>query len=221
MTGARRFGSVLTDLMHLIRPQFLGRLLALLAVALPLRSQTLEYFSPPRDARALPARPTLAWSFGTGNLLTNPGFEDGTNGWTVSGGTVVNLVFPSGAAEGSKAIRVNRGTVSREITLPPGPEQLTLSFALREVTPLSDSQRLQYARVEVVDLEGMVPSQSFPVMGISAVVDNPWYPVTIDLGPFRGRPVRLTWSMPAADLRRQNWFLDAVKLTPVPAGTEF
>jgi hypothetical protein len=140
--------------MHSIRLQFLGRLLALLAVALPLRSQALEYFSPPRDARELPARPTLAWSFGTGNLLTNPGFEDGTNGWTVSGATVVNLVFPNRASEGSKAIWILRGMVSRQITLPAGPEELTLSFALQGVARFSESPQSHYAQVEVVDLEG-------------------------------------------------------------------
>ncbi len=113
------------------RPRLPWLLVGLLAFSVSTSAQILERFSPPNGASVLPARPTLAWSFGTENLLTNPGFEDGTNGWAVTGGTLATMVLSNSAADGTKALRILKGSVSRELKLPSNPQATTLSFALR------------------------------------------------------------------------------------------
>lgn len=188
--------------------------MGLLAFSVSTLAQVLERFSPPSGSSLLPARPTVAWSFGTENLLTNPGFEDGTNGWAVTGGTLATMIFPNSAADGTKALRILRGSVSREVTLPAAPQATTLSFALRGLPQVPDSGWL-----EVVDLEGTVPTRKFSVTEF--VATGSWSVMTVDLSAFGGRPVRLTWTNPRADTVNQAWLLDDVRLVPVPVGAEF
>ncbi|HAB16757.1 MAG TPA: hypothetical protein PLX89_21550, partial [Verrucomicrobiota bacterium] len=175
-------------------------------------AQTLERQCPPTGAETIFARPVFAWTYGTENLLTNPGFEDGTNGWAISPGGVVMTSPPNGAAEGTNAFRVSVGRISREVSLPAVDTGLSLSYALRGLYQLAGPEM-----VEIEPVGGAEPPVNLPIPGFTS--NGRWVIHTADLSAYRGQTVRLTWKFPSAD--GVPWYLDDVRITPVAPDTQF
>ncbi|MBN8246156.1 MAG: hypothetical protein J0L84_01790 [Verrucomicrobia bacterium] len=175
-------------------------------------AQELDRLCPPNGAETVFARPTVAWAYGTDNLLSNPGFEDGTAGWTFTPGGQVT-VPSSGAAEGTHALQVIVGVVSREITLPQSDDGITLSYAVRGLVNLVGPDL-----VTVEPVDGSEPPRKLPIPGFTSPSSR-WSIHTADLSAYRGQTVRLTWTFPNAD--SVPWLLDDVRITPVTPGTAF
>src|SRR4051812_3238939 len=74
--------------------------------------------SPADRTSAVGAAPTLVWGVASDdavNLLTNGGFEQGTNGWTVSSRAVATKpLSPNTPREGTNVLRIDIGPVTRD-----------------------------------------------------------------------------------------------------------
>lgn len=179
----------------------------------PSQAQELDRLCPPDGAETVFARPTVAWAYGTGNLLSNPGFEEGSTDWTFTPGGQIT-VPSSGAAEGAHAFQVTAGRISREVALPQSEDGLTLSYAVRGLVSLVGPDL-----VTVEPVDGSEPPRKLPIPGFTSQSSSRWLIHTADLSAYRGQAVRLTWTFPNAD--SVPWLLDDVRITPVAPGTAF
>ncbi|MBN9693835.1 MAG: lamin tail domain-containing protein [Verrucomicrobia bacterium] len=179
-----------------------------LLTALVGRAQIAVLPAPSDKSEGVPAHPTLTWSYSETNLLSNGGFEDGTNGWSIGSAQRANQSLNISAAEGSFLLLGVGGMVQRDLVLPLGHGGLRLAYKVLGsfVTP--------NLTLELTDEPG--PPLSLPTV---PSLGNEWQTYGADLSAFAGRSVRLTWRFISNDNVR--WGLDDVRLTPVPMGTEF
>lgn len=190
---------------------------AVLLATLPLltavagQAQTAVLPSPPDKAEYVPARPTLTWSFSDTTLLSNGGFEDGTNGWVAGSAKVVTKVGVANPGEGTQALSGLLGLVSREFDLPAGFGGLRLSY---QYNGLIKSPELSLQRLEPTGDPVALAGTAHWGGGSSG-----WRAYGADLSAYAGRRVRLTWTFPFTD--GVPWGLDDVRLTPVPPETQF
>jgi len=171
-------------------------------------AQVARLPSPPHRADGVPAHPTLTWSDSDLNLLSNGGFEAGTDGWSASGARVVQQIRQIPPAEGSNVLSGLQREISREFVVPDAPSGLRLSYLF---LGLSSSPELF---LEPLD----PPGPALRVPG-SAALASGWRTFGADLSEHAGRQVRLTWRLPFTD--GLFWGLDDVRLTPVRPGTRF
>jgi hypothetical protein len=98
----------------------------------------------PKILLALTAAAALSFAHpASANLITNPGFEDGFNGWTATGsGIVVGTFFGTSPHSGSSqaAFTLPGGSLSQSVATTPG-ASYTINFflALAGVNPVSTS----------------------------------------------------------------------------------
>ncbi|MBN9693833.1 MAG: lamin tail domain-containing protein, partial [Verrucomicrobia bacterium] len=185
-----------------------GCFLLFLLTTLISRAQTAVLPAPSDRSEGVPANPMLTWSYSETNLLSNGGFEDGTNGWDIAAAQRVARFVNLPPAEGSFLLRGVGGVIRRDLMLPAGPGGLRLSF---KALGGSGAPNLM---VELTDESG-------PPLRVGTVANtgNSWRTYGADLSPWAGRPVRLTWQIVTNDTTA--WGLDDVRLTAVPVGTEF
>ncbi|HTH47036.1 MAG TPA: hypothetical protein VMB21_05965 [Candidatus Limnocylindria bacterium] len=99
--------------------------------------------------------------------------------------------------------------MQRELTLPADAGGLSFSFQVR--TPLF---------IPSLSLEFLDSAQAPVALPLAFnYLERKWRTLGADLSAYAGRAVRLKWIFPFNDAA--GWSMDDVRLTPVPAGTEF
>ncbi|WP_084467848.1 hypothetical protein [Actinokineospora inagensis] len=150
----------------------------------------------------------------TGNLVTNGGFESGTTGWTVTGGSVGNWTYyPAQAGSyyawlgGNGA--VNTDTVSQKITIPATANTVTLGYYLRIATQESGTTPYDYLRVQIID-----GSTTTTVKTYSNADANSGYTYrTVDLSAYRGKSVTLRFYGTEDSNLQSDFLVDTVAVT--------
>ncbi|MCC6233559.1 MAG: lamin tail domain-containing protein [Verrucomicrobiales bacterium] len=178
-------------------------------------------------ARNVGGRTVLSWAVEPGTLLPNGSFEDGTNGWSfVPNGTRDGMRLSTNAAtgsvrlppvEGTNTLRLPPGQLSLELTLPSLGSAVALGISYAETGALGLSSQLEFVPADpALKRVELIPDMpAFDGLSISST----WRRRGADLTDFAGQRGTLVWTFPSGDL--VAWFLDDIRFTFVPAGTEF
>lgn len=191
--------------------RFVPLLLGWLAV--PFTGSAAEWMldHPSPTPNAIAVRPDVVLRWTSGNLLplTNPSFEQGTNGWVVGAARLFNANSGTAPAEGTNFLGSRTNTVVRRtLELPATTDGIYLSYQLLS---LSTDTGISLDRLDT-------PGPSIP-LPIATHLAPRWRNYSADLTAFAGDSVRLNWTLPTGD--NVVCGLDDIRLTTVPKGTEF
>lgn len=143
----------------------------------------------------------------TGQLLVNPGFEDGSTGWTTSNAGVFSDGGYSRTGEGyawlgSQAVPVTE-TVTQTVAVPAGC-QATFTYWMRVSTNHTESTATETLRL-TADGDTL---QTFSNLSVSS-----WAIRTADLSAYAGQSVTLTWTYVQPTNTTTAFWIDDTALT--------
>ncbi|GLZ40072.1 hypothetical protein [Actinokineospora sp. NBRC 105648] len=148
------------------------------------------------------------------SIVANGGFESGTTGWTVTGGSVGQFTYyPAQAGSWYAWLggngQANTDTVSQSVTIPATAGTATLSYYLRVGTAETESTAYDTLKVQVVS-----GSTATTLKTYSNVDANTGYVKrTLDVSGYRGKTVTLKF-LSVEDASLQTDFLvDTVAIT--------
>lgn len=174
---------------------------------LVLKTAGVEFSKPTPNHREsyVRATPLLGWVYSETNLLSNGGFEQGLEMWTVTG---LQLVRGTAAAEGTNYL-AGRGTLSRTVELPTGYGALSLNFKLRGYGTLQFS---------VLSAENeQLTRASFDIRAVNTSGDL-WLGRSIDLAEFAGQTVKLVFQLTSVETTP---LIDDIQINPTPRDVVF
>ncbi|MBL9175924.1 MAG: lamin tail domain-containing protein [Verrucomicrobiales bacterium] len=170
---------------------------------------TADHPSPTPNAIFVRPEVVLRWTAGSLLPLTNPGFEQGTNGWEVGAARLLTASSGTAPAEGINFLGSRTNTVVRRtLQLPATTDRVFLGYQLLGLA--AD------AGISVDRLDTPGPGISLP--GTPHLAPG-WRNYAAELTAFAGDQVRLNWTLPTGD--NVVCGLDNVRLTTVPKGMEF
>ncbi|MFY0562858.1 Ig-like domain-containing protein [Archangium lansingense] len=153
----------------------------------------------------------------TGQLLANPGFEDGRTGWQATAGVISNVTSPALPAHtgawrawlGGYGKR-HRDTLAQEITIPEGACAAELTFWLRIHTTETATLARDTLQVRLLDSRGHGVATLARYSNLDA---GPDYVLRrFDLSPFRGRTLRIVFESEENSSRATGFLIDDAAL---------
>jgi hypothetical protein len=161
-----------------------------------------------------------------GQVVVNPGFEEGAAGWETQSATGSEIVVPEAAFHGSYGARIGGvnnadDRLSQWISFPASPSSVSLTFFYRVETADAGDPPADLLRVQLLDEQGQVLADLVQLN--SQNVRGQWYRRVRFLDPtevqiLAGRRARLQFRATTNELAPTTFFLDDVNLQVCSGG---
>jgi len=169
--------------------------------------------SPASKALGVSANPFLLWNVSGGeNILENGGFESGLNNWSIVRGQVITPVTFS-AFEGTNVLKIDYGSLTRNLTLPLSGTPIVWSFAI-----LNSISFPPHAFAEVQTSDG-VPLRRLDFFRQGGASSG-WQTFGADLSDLAGQAIRIFLRFDAVDTGVYS-YLDDFRVTVFPPEVAF
>ncbi|MEU5696705.1 hypothetical protein [Actinosynnema sp. NPDC020468] len=147
-------------------------------------------------------------------IVTNGGFENGTTGWTVTGGSVGNWTTRAAQAGSWYAWlggngSANTDTVSQKITIPSTAKTATLGYYLRVITWESGTTAYDTLKVQVVDGTTTSTLKTWS----NADASSAYGYKTLDLSAYKGKTVTLLFTSVEDSNLETDFLVDTIAVT--------
>ena len=172
-------------------------------------------------AAALAAFVVLSAQAATSNLVLNPGFESGSSGWTMSSTGNYVVIYTDGAHAHSGngyawigGDASSTDTISQDVTIASDVQQAYVQFWYEIATQETSTTAADTMQVTVTDLSSGATSTLASFSNLNATTG--WAQSgQLDVTPYRGRTVRLSFSGTSNTSLNTNFFIDDVSLVAV------